>query len=562
MQKSDTNSNQLKQALILIIVMMALMVLLGVLLSTDARSATDGKEASARGGAKAHGGLGAVRSPDMAGDSVRAARDERECDDELRRRAERRFLHKIEPDLVVRYTQDYELPENEKHIGHLVVSGGNLILSGKVEGTVLVVCGDVEVREAAVVEGDVVCIGGRINRASGSRVTGDQVEASPRSLYNGQKQSTRESWDREWRDWRRRNRYTASIKGEVHYQRVDGLYLGVELPRLYDDNWGVGIFGSGGYGFANEFWQYQVGGEFYAGGQGRIALGVEAHDFTDSEDDWIISEDENSLAGFFLNEDFRDYYRRSGFSAYINPNISEIVDLKVGYQLDDHIAQTKETDWALFGNSKHYRDNPPAEEGRAIGVFANFSVDTRNHRTHPDRGWWLQFEGEFNLPEWESDFAFDRVIVDLRRYQPVGFGKNLDFRLRAGSGRGILPAQYLFDLGGLSTLQGYRLKSFTGDRMLLGNLEYRIDAGRSRLRDIPLLGELNLVFFGDAGMTWDAEDKSGIGESFDYFRFDRLNTSAGIGLTDNDGHVRLNFAKRLDVGDADLVVTFRLNRNF
>jgi len=286
------------------------------------------------------------------------------------------------------------------------------------------------------------------------------------------------------------------------------------------------------------------------------------HDLTDTEDDWIISEDENSLAAFFLNEDFRDYYRRAGFTAYINPNIREIVDFKIGYQHDDHHAQVKETDWALFGNSKHFRDNPLAQEGRTIGVFAQFSVDTRNHRRHPDRGWWLQCEGEFNLPEWQSDFDFDRVTVDLRRYQPVGFGKNFDFRLRAGSARGVLPEQYLFDLGGLSTLQGYRLKSFTGDRMLLGNLEYRLDAGRSRLRDIPLVGDINLVFFGDAGMTWDAQDKSGIGESFDYFRFDRLKTSAGIGITDDDGNVRVNFAKRLDEKNADIVVTFRLSRNF
>ncbi len=552
MQKMNTNGIQLKQALILIFVMMALMLLLGFLLSTEAQSASRGKENSAQ-------------RDFTAGDSGRTSYDRGECDDELRRRAERRFLRKRDPDIVVRYTQDYELPEGEKHVGHLVVSGGNLILAGEVEGSVLVLCGEVEVRATASVEGDVVCVGGRINRASGSRITGDQVEASPRSLDNGysasQSEHRRHDWT-DWRQWSRRNRYTASIKGKVHYQRVDGLFLGLELPRLYDNDWGVGIFGGGGYGFSNELWQYQAGGEFYAGGgEARIALGAEAHDFTASEDDWTISEDENSLAAFFLNEDFRDYYRRSGFSVYLNPNVRETVDLKVGYQFEDHIAQIKETEWALFGRSKNYRDNPPADEGRAIGVIAHFSVDTRNHRMHPDHGWWLQFDGEFNLPEWDSDFDFDRVVVDLRRYQPVGFGKNLDFRLRAGSSRGVLPSQYLFDLGGLSTLQGYRLKSFTGDRMVLGNLEYRLDAGRSRLRDIPLLGELNLVFFGDAGMAWSAEDKSGVGESFDYFRFDRLNTSAGIGLTDNDGRVRLNFAKRLDE-KADLVVTFRLNRNF
>ena len=316
MQKLDTNGIPLKRALVLIIVMMALMLILGILLSTEAQSAPRGKAFS-------------------SDDSARTTYDRSTCDDELRRRAERRFLRKHEPDIIVRYTQDYELPESEKHAGPLVVSGGNLILAGKVEGTVLVLCGNVEVRETAIVEGDVVCVGGRIDRASGSRIAGDQVEASPRSLYNGQTHSSREDWNRNWRDWedwRRRNRYTASIRGKLHYQRVDGLFLGIELPRLYNDAWGLGIFGSGGYGFSNELWQYQGGGEFYAGDEARIALGAEAHDLTVSEDDWTISEEENSLAAFFLNEDFRDYYRRAGFSVYINPNVRETVDIKVVYQ--------------------------------------------------------------------------------------------------------------------------------------------------------------------------------------------------------------------------------------
>ncbi len=546
MQKSDTNGVQIKQALLLILLMMALMLLLGILFSHEAQSAP------------------CAETP-AAGDSARTQPDRGECDDDLRRRAERRFLRKIEPEIIVRYTQDYELPENESHAGHLVVSGGNLILAGKVGGTVLVVCGDIEVRPTAEINGDVVCLGGRIDRAGGSRIAGDQVEASPRSVGNGHSDRRRaergRNW-RGWRDWQRRHRYTASIKGRAHYNRVDGSFFGMELPRLYDQEWGAGIFGFGGYGFAGKRWQYQIGGEFYAGGETRMALGLEAHDFTDTEDDWIISQDENSLAAFFLNEDFQDYYRRSGFSAYLNPNIQEIVDLKVGYRRDDLIALNKETEWALFGRRKNYRANPPANEGDDLGFFAHFSIDTRNHRRRPDRGWWLQLESNFSRPTWDSDFDYDRVILDLRRYQPVGFGKNLDFRLRAGSSRGVLPAQFLFDLGGLSTLQGYRFKSFTGDRMLLGNFEYRLDASRSRLSDIPLLGELNLIFFGEAGMAWLAQDKSGVAESFDYFRFDRLKTGAGLGLTDNEGHVRVNFAKRFDQSEADWIVTFRLNRNF
>jgi hemolysin activation/secretion protein len=38
-----------------------------------------------------------------------------------------------------------------------------------------------------------------------------------------------------------------------------------------------------------------------------------------------------------------------------------------------------------------------------------------------------------------------------------------------------LPSQYLYDLGGISTIRGYDYKAFTGDRMVLINAEYWFD---------------------------------------------------------------------------------------
>src|SRR5574341_2126860 len=112
--------------------------------------------------------------------------------------------------------------------------------------------------------------------------------------------------------------------------------------------------------------------------------------------------------------------------------------------------------------------------------------------------------------------------VDIRRYQPIGYGKNFDIRLRAGTGRGILPSQYLFDLGGISTLRGYRFKEFTGDRMVLANVEYRLNSKTSRLHDIPIIEEFNLILFADAGLAWFAEDKIAADKSFDTLTWDKL----------------------------------------
>ena len=294
----------------------------------------------------------------------------------------------------------------------------------------------------------------------------------------------------------------------------------------------------------------------------RFIAGAEGHNFTDTEDEWIIPEEENSLAALLINEDFRDYYRRDGYSLFSGLHLNENLKLSAGYRRDNLSTLTNQTDWSLFVNKKRFRPNPAADEARLVGYFGRFSFDTRNNGTHPRRGWYLDLQAEFNRPEFGSEFDFDRVIVDLRRYQPIGYGKNLDFRLRAGSARGALPEQFLFDLGGLSTLRGHRFKEFTGDRMVLGNLEYRVSAGKSRLRDVPLLGELNMILFADAGWVWTAEDNSRLDESFDTLTADVLKFDYGIALTDSDGRVRLNFARRTDTGAGDIVVTFRLNRAF
>ena len=53
-----------------------------------------------------------------------------------------------------------------------------------------------------------------------------------------------------------------------------------------------------------------------------------------------------------------------------------------------------------------------------------------------------------------GDAEFKRYLGDLRRYQPVGRGTRVDMRLRIGTAYGRLPSQFLYDLGGLSTLRG------------------------------------------------------------------------------------------------------------
>ena len=165
----------------------------------------------------------------------------------------------------------------------------------------------------------------------------------------------------------------------------------------------------------------------------------------------------------------------------------------------------------------------------------------------------------------DNGVDFDRFIVDLRRYQPISYGENLDFRLRAGTCRGVLPTQLMFDLGGISTLRGYKFKEFQDEkRMILGNIEYRIYGKRNPLNNIFDSNDFNLILFADAGYVWSNPDtlNTKAEDGFENIDWSDLKTSIGFAISNEEGNVRLCFAKRLDENDKPIVVTFRINRPF
>ncbi|MDZ7343587.1 MAG: BamA/TamA family outer membrane protein [candidate division KSB1 bacterium] len=543
MNEIEGNRLVVKPIVILIIVVIALLLIFGLVLS---RAVVAGS------------------IPQFDDSQPEFSRQDR--DRKVREAAERRYLKRREENDIRRETGDFTIGAGEMLEGHLVITRGKVTVLGKVTGSVLVVYGDALIDSTGEVLGDVVSVGGNIDRHPKSRVFGDLIETSAEYLHEDtqspREKSKEDRWPHDLRRWH--DKWDDDFKVKLHYHRVDGLFLGGELPRKYNRRarLDLGIFGLGGYAFAAKRWQYQAGAELYRGEAFRFVLGGEVYDLTDTQDEWIMPIDENTLAASLIREDFRDYYRREGYQFYVSQQLGWPLQLTAAYRRDLHLNLSNETNWSLFGGDKNFRDNPTVTEGKMVSYLGRIVLDTRDHETRPQKGWLISIEGESSRPQFKSDFDFDRYLLDIRRYQPVGWGKNFDLRLRAGSARGALPAQYLFDLGGISSLRGFRFKEFTGDRLVLVNAEYRLLARSSRLHDIPIVKILNLILFFDAGYAWFAEDNSRPLASFEELTSDKWKSNAGLALTNRDGSVRLNFAKRTDIGGKDIVVTFRLSRDF
>ena len=379
-------------------------------------------------------------------------------------------------------------------------------------------------------------------------------------------------WEPErYRDW---DRYWSAAppadlelqpKGLVlRYNRVEGAYGGWRLPRNYHPGQGLTNYGSVGYSLNAKGLRYQAGAEvfsFYSPPLSRdnlVAMGAEVHDLTDTQDGWLLSEEENSADALLFHRDFRDYFRRAGWSLYSSHNLGGVLQLTGRYARDEFESLENEVRWALFNSRfarQDFRPNPAVDEVEVASIRADVQFDTRNSLDEPHRGWFANglFERAGGFLGGEA--RFKRYLADVRRYQPVGRSSRLDLRLRLGTAKGPLPSQYLYDLGGFASLRGYGFKQFSGDRLGLFSAEYWVDGEAQWPGDLPV-DDLSVGLFFDAGSAWVARDQN------DPFATEDLEVYKSMGFALQCENARFYLARPLDGPDREWELALRFSRSF
>lgn len=388
--------------------------------------------------------------------------------------------------------------------------------------------------------------------------------ANAQSFGGTMRQNGEWDWDG---DWDRYDRTSPLIR----YNRVEGLLLGFTVNRDYwRDRRPVSpiVFGDVGYAFSAKELEYQVGLEQGFTRGNRFAIGAEHHRRITTPDNWFISEDENSLAAFLIKEDFCDYYLSEGGSVYFTQRIGRSLEISGGYSFERFDSLEVNTKWSLFGKNKKFRDNPAMDAGVVNSIRGSLVFDTRRNARYTARGWYAEIDFEHAGEDLGGDFTFDRLVADIRRYQPLGFDLGIDFRLRAGTASGMLPFEKSYHLGGIGTLRGYPYKSFPagfeipgGNRMLLAQVEYRLgESNFDGFLDLGLFDIFNLVLFADAGWVGYAEPDAGLLDGFGGLSWEDFRSDAGIAFT--SGNVRFEIARRLDTGHKPFRFYFRITRPF
>jgi hypothetical protein len=263
------------------------------------------------------------------------------------------------------------------------------------------------------------------------------------------------------------------------------------------------------------------------------------------------------------HEDYRDYFTREGFSLHAARYTKEsdiTSQLRVDYLIDDYSSLSKGTDWSLFRPSHSFRDNPAVKEGTMHSVLGTAGVSTLEHFGRRTVGWNAFASVERGGDVLGGGFNFTRVVVDVRRYQPLSDYDKINVRLRVGSLQGDITPQKSFEIGGANTMPAYAFKQFAGNRMILGNFEYVLGG---RLMDDVFFwpNSLNLILLADAGAADTASTTMSLTGGFPSSTSKEIKSDLGFALGWHDESWRLGFAWRTDV-KSPVSVFLRFNKPF
>ena len=361
----------------------------------------------------------------------------------------------------------------------------------------------------------------------------------------------------------------------IRFNRVSGWKLGTTVKmdlaraRFLNGMPTSNIFGYAGYGFGDKIIDYEIGvdtmpfatytrfnnpegdaNRWYHG----LGINAKVHGTTDITPNNVIAHrltnNFNDPFGLFYNisgaEDLHNYYLRRGFEIafrwqklprmeYLSP--PHLVTLKL--LAENHESLEKSTDWHLFNwrSTSKARENPVITPGRMRSVMFEYGLNTRRNNF----GWQNTFFVEHSNTAFGADFDFTRYQLHLRYAHPLGKHR---IRTRAvGSfSTASLPIQRQFTIGGPGVLNGYPLYAFAGDRGYLFNVEYfyslpELFFWKNMQFDFDF--NLFLVFFLDAGQTWNLTDDT---------RILMPKSDAGIGFQfgESDSFLRFNVAQAFE----------------
>ncbi|HEV2671114.1 MAG TPA: hypothetical protein VGU74_08490 [Gemmatimonadales bacterium] len=414
---------------------------------------------------------------------------------------EARALPRLVSDEVIRFYNDpattrlvgrTRLPHGNEWRGNVAVRSGPVFLAGRVQGTLVVINGDLFFETGAEVSGDVIVVGGTVDTTSAPKIAGelrqyrepllyrlrnegDQIEYAPNLRRRLPNLGAQVSWGSA------ESRSSLTIATGGTFNRVEGLPI-VFGPvfdwklqqsfRLRID--ALGVFRSAGdLSDSRSDLGYMLRSELRSGEVRPVGIAVRAFDVVSPVEDWGLHSNEVGWSSFLFARDYRDYYLNKGWAARVFAQPERPLSLSLEARREWHTSVAAQDPWTIFRNSEQWRLNPPIDEGHFTTVTANIALDTRNDPDEPTAGWLarLSFENSRSsdvvphagvpptvrdsIPT-DGSYQFNRMFVDVRHYARISPSGRINVRLVGGGWMGgdPLPLQRRLSLGGPEPMPG------------------------------------------------------------------------------------------------------------
>jgi hypothetical protein len=384
-----------------------------------------------------------------------------------------------------RVTGDLTVVASEVIDGDVAVLGGQVVIAGRVSGKVVVINGSLVVRGAGRV-GSATVIGGTVTTLGGGQVDGSARSYPEHVLVDTATDRLvvrDETEDERW--YRIRMTPRGGSRGELRlvtartYNRVEGLplllgpraYLNFPWGRITADAMGV-LRSADRFELKSENLGHLLRLEVQLGGTRGIRIAGRMEDVVAPVEEWHLSDSEVGVASFLLHRDYRDYFNRHGKSVSATGFVGRNLEATVSWT--DEMWSTPEArdPWSLLRDNQDWRPNPVLDAGRFHLVRFGVRFDTRNSESDPWSGWFVTGDYEYGVGRITSygptsrairDInprgrnAYDRLLLDVRRYNRLSADGQLNLRLTAGGwlSGDDLPLQRRFSLGSVGTLPGY-----------------------------------------------------------------------------------------------------------
>jgi hypothetical protein len=419
-----------------------------------------------------------------------------------------------------RFSGRHEVARGQELQGDIAILHGPLVVGGRIIGRIVAVNADIDLQPGAIVDGDILVVGGSVLGRDSATVSGSIRTYSTRLAVRreGDRLSRRDPGEEEERSerwWRRRDGWRDRRWGNIRlfsartYNRVEGLPIHVgpvfgrefEWGRLSVDALGI-IRSADSFEWTPANIGHAAKVEVRLGRDGGVRLGARHFDIVDEVEPWQLSDTEVGLASFFLHRDYRDYFNRHGGSVYASVFRGSDIDVTTAYSHQRWATRDTRDPWTLFRDTQTWRVNPQMDEGKFHLVNTTLRYDTRDDDRNPWTGWYMVADYEYGTGRIEryapasagvrdqapgGQTAYDRLFFDIRRYNRVGPEAQLNLRLVLGGwlSGDELPLQRRFSLGGPGSMPGFDFRRLTGNRFDPATVDY-LGCGNYGVADLPL----------------------------------------------------------------------------